>query len=99
MQPDVPREGKLGKFTGRTVLIIVLVASGPLVWGQTKPKPTQSAPDPELQTQKPSAQPLQTQQLPAQLPQTQQPPGGSKTAPVPSGEVFLMPVPKGWKQA
>lgn len=99
MQPNAPGEGKLGKFTGRTVLIIVLAASGPLVWGQTRPNQNQPGADSPLQIQKPSVPPLQTQQLPAQLAPTQQAQGAAKPAATPDGgEMFLFPLAKGWKQ-
>ena len=86
------------KFAPRFCLILVLTASGQVVWGQTRPAQNQSGADPPLQIQKPSVQPLQTQQLPAQLPPTQQSQNAAKAASTQEGELLLFPLPKGWKQ-
>ncbi|HEX9449928.1 MAG TPA: hypothetical protein VF934_00775 [Burkholderiales bacterium] len=84
----------------RTVMVIVLMMGGSALWAQTKPKPAPAGPEPQLQTQKPTAPPLQTQQLPGQQApvQTQRPAAAAQAAPARPTEVFLMPMPKGWKQ-
>jgi hypothetical protein len=87
-------------FMARTVVVIVLMMGGSTLWAQTKPKPAPAGPEPQLQTQKPTAPPLQTQQLPGQQApvQTQRPAAAAQAAPARPTEIFLMPMPKGWKQ-